>query len=213
MSVSSTKDNVAQLYSGDGCKSYTETMVNEAKDADFAKHEVAMAARMAAKGLQRLLDIGFGTGHALAKVAAEQPAAGPFVGIDPSADMVASAASRLGDGFDLREGEVASLDGMFDAASFGGIMSSCVVHHLNSLDDFYAPAARLLVPGGFCVVTAWEGQGALEYPDEYSVKTNKYNEADFKAAVAKAGLEFIESTLGDFEWGALLTVLARKPDA
>ncbi len=93
---------------------------------------------------RRILDAGCGSGPLFAALG-EQGAV--VTGIDQSAEMLAHARRRLGDGADLRVADLAGplpfADGEFD-----DVVASLVLHYLRDWDPVLAELRRVLKPGG-----------------------------------------------------------------
>lgn len=107
-----------------------------------------------------VLDIGCGTGAALAEYA-EQGCA--VIGVDTSASMIAAARARLGGDADLRlsgGGGLPVADGSADL-----VLISLVLHSIPRGDGvaLLREAARALAPGGRVLVTDF-GSGTLRFP-------------------------------------------------
>jgi tRNA (cmo5U34)-methyltransferase len=123
---------------------YLELMREEVPAYDRLQDEVALGA--AGLHVERILDLGTGTGETAARVLALYPQA-TLVGIDRSAAMLAQARSRLGDRPDLRVGR---LEGLMPAGGFDLIVSALAVHHLDAdgKRDLFQRVADALRPGG-----------------------------------------------------------------
>jgi ubiquinone/menaquinone biosynthesis C-methylase UbiE len=96
----------------------------------------------------RLLDVGCGTGFHLARLRSRGFA---VAGIDGSANMLARARAA-NPGVDLRLGDVASLP--FPDASFDVVLCVEVLRYLAQPEACLKEMARVLRPGGVCLVTA-----------------------------------------------------------
>ncbi len=98
---------------------------------------------------RRILDAGCGAGP-LSAALRERGA--QVSGIDASAAMVALARGRLGEGTDLRVGDLADplpfADGVFD-----DVVSSLVLHYLQDWGPTLAEMRRVLRPGGRLIVS------------------------------------------------------------
>jgi len=97
----------------------------------------------------RVLDVGCGTGAALAEYAA----AGCVVsGIDSSEAMLAKARALLGEDSDLRLGDAADLP--YENESFDLVLASLVLHEMPADDRraVLAEMARVVKPGGAAIV-------------------------------------------------------------
>jgi len=101
---------------------------------------------------ERILEAGCGTGAALAGLRTMADVS--LCGIDPSADMIAVARRRLGDGAELTVADTATmpyLPGSFDAA-----LALNVLYFCDPESRMIADLRRVLKPGGrlVCYVTA-----------------------------------------------------------
>ena len=101
----------------------------------------------ATEPIERLLDIGTGTGRILELLA---PVSERSVGLDVSRDMVAAARAKLGEArlsrASVRHGDLHRPP--FEAASFDVAVMHHVLHLLDDPGEAVADAARLLRPGG-----------------------------------------------------------------
>jgi SAM-dependent methyltransferase len=98
----------------------------------------------------RILEVGFGPGVALAELLA-RASAGLVVGVDASASMVRQARSRHADAIaagrlELREGDAASLP--FDDASFDKVCGTHVIYFWPDPVPTVRELRRVLRPGG-----------------------------------------------------------------
>lgn len=102
---------------------------------------------------ERILDIGSGNGLLTSELAKAVGPSGKVIGIDPSADMRASAETRCSDmaQVELREGSAETLP--FADASFDKAVSVQVFEYLTDLDTACAEAMRVLKPGGRLVLS------------------------------------------------------------
>jgi demethylmenaquinone methyltransferase/2-methoxy-6-polyprenyl-1,4-benzoquinol methylase len=94
----------------------------------------------------RVLDLGGGTGHLAALLAAELDR--PVTVLDASAPMLRQAAQLRG--VEPVLGDAARMP--FDAAAFGAVVIFDAVHHFARPDAALAEVARVLRPGGALVV-------------------------------------------------------------
>ncbi|MFF3314933.1 class I SAM-dependent methyltransferase [Streptomyces sp. NPDC003035] len=102
---------------------------------------VALAGDVAGR---RVLDAGCGSGSLSAAL---RDRGAVVTGVDASAEMLASARRRLGDGVDLR---VVDLSGRlpFDDGAFDDVVASLVLHYLEDWEPTLAELRRVLRPGG-----------------------------------------------------------------
>ncbi len=95
--------------------------------------------------VERVLELGVGTGETSRRVLAIHPGAA-LIGIDESAAMLAAAATKI-DGADLR---VSRLEDPLPGGEFDLVVSALAVHHLDGAGkaDLFARVADRLRPGG-----------------------------------------------------------------
>lgn len=96
----------------------------------------------------RLLDVGCGTGHHLAEW---RTRGFTVAGVDGSAEMLARA-RELNPAAEIRQADVEALP--FASASFDVVISLEVLRYLPSSTACIREIARVLKPGGMCLVTA-----------------------------------------------------------
>ena len=99
-----------------------------------------------ARGKERILEVGCGTGHWLANL---RSVSGMLLGLDLSAGMLAQAQVR-GEPLHLARGRACCLP--FGAACADLVYCVNAVHHFQRQRDFILEARRLLRPGGSLVV-------------------------------------------------------------
>src|SRR5512134_1936852 len=105
----------------------------------------AVAAATMGIGVERVLDLGVGTGETSRRVLDVHPAA-ELIGIDESAEMLAVAAAVVG-GADLR---VSRLEDQLPDGRFDLVVSALAVHHLDeeSKANLFSRVAERIRPGG-----------------------------------------------------------------
>lgn len=99
---------------------------------------------------QRVLDAGCGPGH---YVAALRERGAEVVGVDGSAELLDRARARVGDGVELLLHDLNEPLSMFPEASFDGVVSALVYHHLDERRRFLRELQRVLRPGGWLVLS------------------------------------------------------------
>ena len=111
----------------------------------YEEFQDAVAAATAGINVERVLELGVGTGETSRRVLALHPAA-ELIGIDESADMLASAAARV-PAADLR---VHRLEDPLPEGPFDLVVSALAVHHLDGVGkaDLFARIAEQLRPAG-----------------------------------------------------------------
>lgn len=114
--------------------------------ADAARAEVLRCARAG----ESWLDIGSGTGHLAAELAAARL---NVFGIDNDPAMVAAASARFGGAERVRfgVGDAAALG--FGDETFDGVVATSLVGCLPDATPFFAEAGRVIRPGGHAVLT------------------------------------------------------------
>lgn len=100
----------------------------------------------------RVLDVGCGTGTLLAHLVAQHPER-TYVGIDPSAGMLARARERLGGGAMLDQAPAEALP--YPDNAFDLVISTSSLHTWSDISGGLAEVARVLAPNGWCVLTDW----------------------------------------------------------
>ena len=96
-----------------------------------------------------VLELGCGTGRNLALIARRWPGAELF-GLDISAEMLKSAAGKLGSGAVLAQGDATAFDAMtlFGRARFDRLVLSFATSMIPDWEAALAQAAGLIAPGG-----------------------------------------------------------------
>ena len=112
-----------------------------------------------------VLEIGCGTGRNLAMVAQRWPGAGLF-GLDISAEMLKSAASKLGPGAVLARGDATAFDplALFGRARFDRVVLSFVTSMIPGWETALAQAAACVAPGGSLHIVDFGDMGRLPAP-------------------------------------------------
>lgn len=106
-----------------------------------------------ARGVERILEVGCGTGHWLANL---RPAPGRRYGLDLSAGMLAQAQARQA-GLDLTRGRASQLP--FPDACADLVYCVNALHHFQHQRGFVLEARRLLRPGGTLAITGMDPRG------------------------------------------------------
>jgi tRNA (cmo5U34)-methyltransferase len=126
---------------------YREMLLDEVPGYERLQDAVARACRGPA--VERILDLGIGTGETSVRVRDVHPAA-EMVGVDVNDAMLAAARSRLPDA-DLRVGQ---LEDPLPEGPFDLVVTALAVHHLDGAGkaDLFARVAARLRPGGRFVI-------------------------------------------------------------
>lgn len=130
-------------------------------------------------------DLGCGTGQALAALA---PHVRRAIGVDRESAMLDAATHRLAgvDNVELRRGGLDALplaDAEVDAA-----LCMLVLHHVDPLPPVFAEVARVLTPGGRCVVLDMVAHDQVEYRETMGHKHLGFSAEAIAAWTEGAGL-------------------------
>jgi ubiquinone/menaquinone biosynthesis C-methylase UbiE len=119
---------------------------------DFLRRRALVLEALAAKPGERILDVGCGPGFYLDEILEYVGSAGPVVGIDPSAEMLAVAAKRVeGRGAaELHEADAISLP--LENAYFDGAISVQTLEYVDDATRALSEMYRVLRPGGRVVI-------------------------------------------------------------
>jgi len=102
--------------------------------------------------IEKLLDIGCGTGLLLGEIRQAVPEAG-LTGCDITPAMLELAAHRLGDAVSLQRAAAESLP--FDDNSFDTVVCSNSSQYFNDPPQAFREMQRVMVSGGHLILTAW----------------------------------------------------------
>jgi SAM-dependent methyltransferase len=142
----------------------------------------------ATEPIERLLDIGTGTGRILELLA---PVSERSVGLDVSRDMVAAARAKLGEArlsrASVRHGDLHRPP--FEAASFDVAVMHHVLHLLDDPGEAVADAARLLRPGGRLLVADFAPHQLELLREQHGHRHLGIDDRDLRAWAAQCGLE------------------------
>jgi ubiquinone/menaquinone biosynthesis C-methylase UbiE len=109
-------------------------------------------ARLRLRPLDRLLDVGCGTGALLHRLASGNPAV-RLTGVDPVPEMLAVARRRLSRDVELREGWAERLP--FPSERFDVVVCCNAFHYIREPAASLREMGRVLVPGGRLLLTDW----------------------------------------------------------
>ena len=142
----------------------------------------------ASEPIERLLDIGTGTGRILELLA---PVSERSVGLDVSRDMVAAARAKLGEArlsrASVRHGDLHRPP--FEAASFDVAVMHHVLHLLDDPGEAVADAARLLRPGGRLLVADFAPHQLELLREQHGHRHLGIDDRDLRAWAAQCGLQ------------------------
>lgn len=100
----------------------------------------------------RILDVGCGTGELLRRLGAKYPEAA-LAGLDPVAEMLGVATTKLSGKEDLRIGYADNLP--WTSGSFDLVVSCNMFHYISHPVEALQEMARVTRPGGHIVLTDW----------------------------------------------------------
>jgi ArsR family transcriptional regulator len=142
----------------------------------------------AAEPIERLLDIGTGTGRILELLA---PVSERSVGLDVSRDMVAAARAKLGQArlsrASVRQGDLHRPP--FEAASFDVAVMHHVLHLLDDPGEAIVDAARLLRAGGRLLVADFAPHQLEFLRQRHGHRHLGIDDHDMRSWAAHGGLE------------------------
>lgn len=178
--------------------------------------------KLAARPGERVLEIGFGTGHCLAALAQAVGPQGRVYGIDLSQKMLEQATANLGkqnlaDRVELVCGDAARLP--WPADSLDGIFSSFTVELFDNpeIPALLSECRRVLKPGGRLVVVSVSKEGkdsllveAYEWTHKHFPNLMDCRPIFARRALEAAGFSIVESNIGHM-WVPVEIVLARNP--
>ena len=185
MKPSDTGD-VREMYEATA-DNYAQIMDQEIDLPVYADTLGRLQARLAGTpGL--LVDTACGSGHMLARYHEQHEQDRPLLGTDLSPRMVAIADAKLGDGARIEVGDMRALAMVKDGAA-AAVLNFFAVHHLGPEDVRSALAEwhRVLGPGGYLVLAAWEGAGTIDYGDESDIIALRYRADELNSWAQAAG--------------------------
>jgi ubiquinone/menaquinone biosynthesis C-methylase UbiE len=159
--------------------------------------------RMPMAGVNRVLDVGCGTGELLARLAAKHPDVA-LAGIDPVSEMLAVARGKLSDRPDLRVGYADALP--WPTATFDVVVSCNMFHYISHPLKAIAEMRRVTRPGGALVVTDWcDDYLACRICNLYLRATNRayyktYRERECRELLRAAGYRHIRIDRYKINW-------------
>lgn len=101
---------------------------------------------------EHILDVGCGTGFALARLV-EMGAALHLSGVDANPEMLTHARARLPATINLTQGDARQIP--FPAAHFDAVITTSALHYLDEPAGAIDEMTRVLKPGGRLIVTDW----------------------------------------------------------
>ena len=161
----------------------------------------------------RVLDVGCGTGMLLEAMADRYPGC-RFVGVDASEAMLRRAADRVTAGTELYQAPAEALP--FSRDAFDVVVTSSSLHFWQDREGGMAEIARVLAPGGACVVTDWCADfSAIRLLDRYLRLTDRTHRPPLSSAALRALMEnagFMVETMDRYRitplWGLMTARVA-----
>ena len=176
-------------------ESYSAEMDAEVGSFWFKKILQDFASEMASrKGM--IIDSSCGTGHFLQAIGNLVVSEVDLAGIDLSPLMLNEAKRRLGNRADLSVGNMLSMH-QFSPNSAAAVISFFAIQHLDTENIHLAFKEwhRLLQNQGILILGCWQGDGAIDYGNESSLKAHLYNQEQLKSIVCSAGFNVIKSSV------------------
>lgn len=169
----------------------------------------------------RVLDVGAGSGFFLEKLRAKHPEIARMTALDPSAAMLQQARRKLGDDSnaslsttDFVLGNAEKLP--FENASFDVVISMNALHYLDTTQQFFAEANRVLDVGGVLIVQDYMRNGwpffaaAMRVCDAGTRRLYSVRDLSDGAETADFAVEHAREFQIDWFWRGVL-LCARKP--
>jgi ubiquinone/menaquinone biosynthesis C-methylase UbiE len=180
--------------------------------------------RLAAQPGERILEIGFGTGHTLVKLARAVGPTGRVFGLDISENMVAITQQlvekeHLSDRVEVQCGDAENLP--FAPESMDAVLMIFTLELFDTpmIPRVLAQCKRILQPGGRIVVVAISKEGrqglvirAFEWTHRHFPNLMDCRPIFVRRAIENAGFE-IEDAAVDHMWVPVEIIRARKPAA
>ncbi|HEX2254931.1 MAG TPA: class I SAM-dependent methyltransferase [Thermoanaerobaculia bacterium] len=173
-------------------------------------------ARLRPEAVTSVLDVGCGTGALLERLARRHPEAA-LAGVDPVAEMLAVARSRLSPDVDLRQGWAEQLP--FADDSFDVVTSCNMFHYLREPRAALREMGRVLRVGGQLLVTDWcDDYLACRIVDWYlrlvsPAHVKVYGQRECLRLLAEAGQPQaeIERYKISWRWGLMTASAVQRP--
>lgn len=193
MSEASSPEQVRKLYDS-SASSYDKMMDAEMDQPVYADTLSRLATRIESlDGI--VVDTSCGSGHML-QMFRHYDTVHPLQGVDLSPRMVEIAADRLGDGAGIVAGDMCDLPHVAEGSA-AAVISFFALHHLSSSQ--ITPALgewwRILGAGGQLVLAAWEGEGPIDYPEQFDLKAFHYTQGQIEAWARGVGFRIDRSVV------------------
>lgn len=149
----------------------------------------------------RVLDAGAGAGSFARRLAG---AGYETVGVEPASAFVARVNATPQPRLTFQAGDMTALpfpDARFDAAVAGEVLE-----HIADHDAAVAELARVLVPGGFCLVTVPADPSLWDRSDDWAGHVRRYTEPELRALFTRHGFNVLTCR----RWGFPLTRLYHR---
>ncbi len=160
-----------------------------ALDLAAATVEQALLALLPPNGIERLLDIGTGTGRLLELLG---PRVTEGIGVDASRSMLALARARLGQAglphCAVRLGDMYRLP--LADAGINVALLHMVLHHAEDPGAVLAEAARVLRPGGMLVIVDLAAHHRADFAERFAHRWPGFSELTMRDLLAGAGLDW-----------------------
>lgn len=152
---------------------------------DFANRRATQlaVARLFPRDGERVLDVGCGTGAALAQVG--KAARAELFGVDPSRTMLAAARARLGEGAVLVDATLGSLP--FSGGAFDAALALNVLYFCDHEGAMLADLHRVLKPGGRLVAYVTHREVMQRWSFTRAGLHRLFDAAELRATLHKGG--------------------------